>query len=347
MSDETRIKVWLLKPNDRPFYKLEWVEPGTSKHKSKSTKTADETKANEMRHDLEAALNDGRYQEKSRMPWERFRTKYLDECLVHKRENTRKKAGSVFDRFEELINPQKMGEITETTISAYSKKLRDEGKEPATIHGHLAYLRAALRWAVKKGIIPKCPHIDMPPLPDKEVIRKIVAEEFERLILKAPTEYWRVFCSVAWFTGMRRNEMLALTWDDRSKPCIDLTAKRIHIPAAYNKNKKYQWLPLHPELIDILTGLRARLAEKGKDATGTIFPFHYLPQETSRKFTAIARSAGLKISLHDLRRSFASRYASEVPAPVLQRLMRHASIQTTLKYYTDIDSALESAILKG
>jgi integrase len=69
--------------------------------------------------------------------------------------------------------------------------------------------------------------------------------------------------------------------------------------------------------------------------------------EVSRKFSRLAKSLGLKISLHDLRRSFGSRYAAHVPAPVLQRLMRHADIKTTLAYYTDVDDALEEAILKA
>jgi integrase len=35
------------------------------------------------------------------------------------------------------------------------------------------------------------------------------------------------------------------------------------------------------------------------------------------------------------------------PAPVLQRLMRHSDIKTTLAYYTNVDDALEAAIEKA
>jgi integrase len=61
----------------------------------------------------------------------------------------------------------------------------------------------------------------------------------------------------------------------------------------------------------------------------------------------MAKKAGLKISLHDLRRSFGSRYASAVPAPVLQRLTRHADIKTMLAFYTDVDDTLDEAIRKA
>jgi integrase len=48
----------------------------------------------------------------------------------------------------------------------------------------------------------------MPKLSKKRKIRKIVAEEFERLLAVAPTGDWRAFICTAWYTGMRRSEML-------------------------------------------------------------------------------------------------------------------------------------------
>ena len=44
-------------------------------------------------------------------------------------------------------------------------------------------------------------------------------------------------------------------------------------------------------------------------------------------------------SAHDLRRSFGNRWARRVTTAVLQKLMRHASITTTMSYYVDLDAA--------
>jgi integrase len=41
---------------------------------------------------------------------------------------------------------------------------------------------------------------------------------------------------------------------------------------------------------------------------------------------------------HDLRRSFGTRWASRVKPATLQLLMRHKSIETTMKYYVCQDS---------
>ena len=60
---------------------------------------------------------------------------------------------------------------------------------------------------------------------------------------------------------------------------------------------------------------------------------------------ALARRAGVKLSIHTLRKGFGCRYAGKVPAQVLQRLMRHANIKTTMDYYANVDEAAMEAVL--
>jgi integrase len=66
----------------------------------------------------------------------------------------------------------------------------------------------------------------------------------------------------------------------------------------------------------------------------------------SRTISAIGRKAGVVVnkaagkyaSAHDLRRSFGTCWASRVKPATLRLLMRHKSIETTLKYYVDQDA---------
>ena len=51
------------------------------------------------------------------------------------------------------------------------------------------------------------------------------------------------------------------------------------------------------------------------------------------------KAEGKYAGLHDLRRGFCTRWAKLVMPPVLRRLARHASVQTTLSYYVDLDAA--------
>ena len=48
--------------------------------------------------------------------------------------------------------------------------------------------------------------------------------------------------------------------------------------------------------------------------------------------------------MHSLRKGFGCRYAGRVPAQVLQKPMRHASLKTTMDYYANVDDAVVAAV---
>jgi hypothetical protein len=61
----------------------------------------------------------------------------------------------------------------------------------------------------------------------------------------------------------------------------------------------------------------------------------------------LAKEAGVRLSMHSLRKGFGCLYAGKVPARVLQRLMRHSNVQTTMAYYANVDEAAMNAVLGG
>ncbi|OAI39238.1 hypothetical protein AYO40_01320 [Planctomycetaceae bacterium SCGC AG-212-D15] len=61
----------------------------------------------------------------------------------------------------------------------------------------------------------------------------------------------------------------------------------------------------------------------------------------------MAKEAGVKLSMHRLRKGFGCRVAKQLGkggAPVLHVLMRHASMQVTMDYYASVDDALQDVI---
>jgi integrase len=60
----------------------------------------------------------------------------------------------------------------------------------------------------------------------------------------------------------------------------------------------------------------------------------------SGRVVKLARRVGVRLTMHSLRKGFGCRYA----AHVLQRLMRHGDIGTTMTYYANIDAAVEEAV---
>jgi len=65
-----------------------------------------------------------------------------------------------------------------------------------------------------------------------------------------------------------------------------------------------------------------------------------------RIVSAIGERAGIVVngetgkhaSAHDLRRSFGTRWSRRVMPAVLRKLMRHSHIETTMRYYVDIEA---------
>jgi integrase len=105
-------------------------------------------------------------------------------------------------------------------------------------------------------------------------------------------------------------------------------------------------LPVAGDVVPLDPALRALPRHGAK-----VFRFvNYLgrpltPSGVSLMVTRLARQAGVRLSLHTLRKGFGCRYAGNAPAQVLQKLMRHRNIKTTMDYHANVDEAVEAAVL--
>jgi integrase len=347
---EKRITVWVQHFKDRSHLVLQWIDPDTGKRKSKSAETADPEKAEEARADLEYELTHGKYQEASKMSWERFRDLFEDEYLSGARPNTRRNYEDGLDLFEELCRLGKLRSISERTISAFVGAMRKrptrgrEGMAASTIRVYLEYLHTALAWGVEQGLISRCPKFPEVKVPKKRP-QPVPAESFEKLLDKAPDHATRTFLLCGWLAGLRLNEALVLEWDHtEAAPWLDLAGNRIWLPAGFVKAAEDQWLPLDPVLREALEAM----PRQGKQVFRFISRWTGEPvclEGMSQRIVKLARKAGVKLSMHALRKGFGCRYAGKVPAQVLQKLMRHSSIAITMDYYANVDAAVEEAVL--
>jgi integrase len=347
---DKRIRVWVQRFKDRPTLVLQWIDPDTGKRKSKSAETADEAKAEDARADLESDLNNGRYQEASRMTWERFRELFTEEYLPNLRPKTRTRYDDVFDLFERLCSPASLKGISERTASAFAAAMRNtkaRGKEgghaPSTIKVNLQFLRTALRWAVAQKFLPACPRFPSVKVPRKKP-QPVPLESFERLLVKAAGQPMKTYLFCGWLAGLRLGEALELEWERSDEfPWVDFGKSRIWLPAEFVKAVEDQWVPMDPALRAALEAL----PRSGRKV------FHFTGRGggpltltgMSERIVRLAKQAGVKLSMKTLRKGFGCRYAGKVPAQVLQKLMRHASITTTMAYYANVDEAAEEAVL--
>jgi integrase len=222
--------------------------------------------------------------------------------------------------------------------------MREAGLAPSTIKHRLALLRHALRWAAGQklvGEVPKFPEVRVP----RKKPQPVPLESFERLLEKAPDLNLRAFLLTGWLAGLRLAEAVALEWEPTEEaPYLDPARDRIVLPAELVKGVEDQWVPLDPDLWDVLS----RLPRHGKKVFRFVDERDGHPICTTAVGTVVrrlAKRAGVKLTMRTLRRGFGCHYAGKVPAQVLQKLMRHANISTTMTYYANVDDAAMAAVL--
>jgi integrase len=369
-----RVKVWVVEIGSRPNYCLQWRDPITQRVRTKATPIAragarSRSAAERLAGELEAQLMAGAGGTPSRMRWEEFRERYEKEVVPGLAKRTAEKVATVFDRLDEEISPVRLWDLTEARLSAFAAVLRSSGLKETTLAGYLAHLKSALGWAVRQKLLPVRPAFPKIHRAKKYAGRPmkgrpITAEEFERLLEKtaevvgeAGAPEWRRYLRGLWVSGLRLTESMDLWWDrpDRLYPVFPKKGRpMLHVPGELEKGNSDRLLPIAPEFALFL----AETPEA--ERTGPVFkltgrrrgrPGRPLPHRVSEIVSEIGGKAGVRVyvdpkdpnkvkyaSAHDLRRAFGERWAARLMPAQLMELMRHESIETTLRFYVGTDA---------
>ncbi|MEZ6049172.1 MAG: site-specific integrase [Planctomycetaceae bacterium] len=337
---------------------LRYMDPMTEKFKTKSAETKNRKEAEKAAARWEAELRSGNYKVPSRISWEDFRERYENEHVTALSTDTMDKVNSVFNVFERIVSPKKLTKVTADRISYYQAELRRLGRSEQTIKSHMRHLKAALSWARQMQLIPEIPEIRMPPRAKRINFMKgrpLSQSEFDQMLTRVDEmlesdcgESWKFLLRGLWHSGLRLGEAMNLTWNDQSKIWISFSHRNLMlmIPAEMEKGNQDRQLPVTPDFAELLNSVSSR------DRIGFVFNPRSLRSDHSTRLThdqvgriisQIGKEAGIVVSeragkvkyasAHDLRRSFGERWSTRVPAQVLMQMMRHESIDTTLKYY--------------
>lgn len=190
-------------------------------------------------------------------------------------------------------------EITGTDITAFIKKRKKEGTPPATINRSLSQLRRMFRLAVENRKLSRddVPTFHLLEEPDS-CGRSIAPEEFRKIRAALPLEY-RLLADVAYQTGMRRGELLRLTWDR-----TDLLEGVIHLRKGDTKTRKARKVVLAGAPLEIM-----RVQRLHRDSECPCCPFVFFRRggkpikEFRRAWKTACTKAGIagRLRFHDFR----------------------------------------------
>jgi integrase len=356
------IQVRVFKRTGDPFYMAEWPDPVSGRPKRKSTKKKLRRDAERVAKEWEDEINVGQFQAKW-TTWADFRKDYEAAHATKWAKSTKVRVRGVLDAVARILSPKFVRSIDADSVVRFVREKSKDGLGPSGIAAVLRMLKAALRWAARKKMIPSCPDIDMPENCVRAGGRALVGEEFDRMLAAIPraleelqgkpasqaaVESWRHFLRLLWHSGLRIGESVKLHWTDGRDitPDIDGEFPWFEIAAQANKNRKNQRFPMAPECERFLQQTPAADRE-GFVSNPSIRGHRATYFDATRMVAKCGRIAGIVVdrtetdektetlyaSAHDLRRSAATRWASKVMPANLQKLMRHGNIATTMKFY--------------
>lgn len=239
-----------------------------------------------------------------------------------------------------------LSEILPADIEIWRTKRLNNNIKPATINRDLCILKSLLSTAVTWDIIEKNPISKIKPLKidnaakvrflnniEEQVLRDTITKREQRLkqLQKNTNKYngdhLKPMVLLSINTGIRRGELLSLTWDN-----IDLQHAMLTITGSTTKTGKTRHIPLNKEALQVIKQWQKTTNAK----CGLIFP-----NKNGCKFANIhtawkklLKSAKIEnFRWHDLRHHFASKLVmAGVDLNTVRELLGHSDIKMTLRY---------------
>lgn len=151
-----------------------------------------------------------------------------------------------------------------------------------------------------------------------------IARMFEYLDSGAEWENDIALIKFAFFTGLRKSELFNLTWEN-----VDIDNKRIFLYDT--KGGKNQAIIITDNAVQVLLDIKCTCG----DAT-LVFPSKLGGKRNDVKllWTRIKKAANIRptIRFHDIRHTFGTLATATIPVKVVQKMMTHKDIKTTLRY---------------
>ena len=235
-------------------------------------------------------------------------------------------------------------------IEGFVRRQRGLKLSPKTINNQLSLLRTLLQRGVRDGHLPSNPMKDIKNLRvDQQETLTFTAQEVEQYlasIRKHDAAFYGVFlCAVR--CGLRLGELTALRWQDVDLKTRWLWVRRAHsekqLSSTKGKKSRKTFMP------DDLLAFLSEVPPQERVPTAFVFQNahgeHMTRDQLKHPHERACADLGKRIRMHDLRHTFGSLQALRgTPMHVLQRLLGHTDLTTTMRYLHTSEEEIRAAM---
>lgn len=255
-------------------------------------------------------------------------------------ETTRRGYRPAMARAVEAMGNVRMRNIRPLDINRFMERcVREHGMADKTARTQLMVINLICRFSVQMG------HIDVNPAQELRVPRGLARVKrgtaITEDIAKVKASYdipFGDFAFWALYTGCRRGELAALTWED-----VDMEARTITVSKSLYRSEtgKMMLKSTKTEAGIRTVPILDKLYEKLTPGTGPVFPREdggYLTdRQLMRRWEKYQKLTGVTCTPHQLRHAYATMlFEAGIDAKDAQYLLGHAQLSTTMDIYTDI-----------
>jgi integrase len=311
----------------------------------RSTGTADKRLAEAILGKVKVQIIEGKYFDKLREDAKTFADlmdRYLTEH-ASRRAHYRRYVNMVTNLTHFFGNP-KLGAVTPKTIVAFKNKRYADGVAPATINRELAVLKKAFNLACREWEWATDNPVCRVSMEREDNTRdRWLTEEEEGRLLDAAAPWVRELIVFAINTGMRRGEILSLTWAG-----VDFTRRTVTV--FRSKNGERRTIPMNHTVVDVLAQKHEGTDASKRSGCNLVFISEAAtPLDGSnlrRGFTCALKAARIEdFHFHDLRHTFATRLVQAgVDLYKVQRLLGHKSPSMTQRYAHHYPESLRDGV---
>lgn len=265
---------------------------------------------------------------------------YLSAMKVHLKESTLEGYENVLNAFAALPWADERLDRIEHGVLRLWRAGRVHQVSASTINRSLSALSSLFTWAIEEDIITVNPVRRLKKLPEDDRARETYLTELEaRALVDAAAPHFKPFLIGALATGMRRSELMKMTW---ASVVFDQNRGALTVEAKNAKSRERRTVRMSAWLRETLLPLapgagaqRAKLHPFGWPDGRAFTPWEVRKffQQALTTCTAIPDEKKATIVLHSLRHTAASlMVAAGVPIFDVSQILGHKILQVTMRY---------------